>query len=90
MLLSRVVGISTPEYRVGTYTEFAKNILPRIKELGYNTVQMMAVMEHAVSIVKLVCIRHHLNELLASTMLVSVTKSPASSVPHLATAHRKS
>ena len=42
------VGISTPELRVGTYTEFTKNILPKIKYLGYNTVQMMAVMEHAV------------------------------------------
>jgi len=41
------VGISTPEQRVGTYTEFTKNILPKIKELGYNTIQMMAVMEHA-------------------------------------------
>lgn len=46
---SLAVGISTPELRVGTYKEFATNILPRIKELGYNTVQMMAVMEHAVS-----------------------------------------
>lgn len=33
---------------MGTYTEFTKNILPKIKYLGYNTVQMMAVMEHAV------------------------------------------
>jgi len=41
------VGISTPELKVGTYKEFGQNVLPRIKELGYNTVQMMAVMEHA-------------------------------------------
>lgn len=41
------VGISTPEGRVGTYKEFAQNILPRIKYLGYNTIQLMAVMEHA-------------------------------------------
>lgn len=41
------VGISTSEGRVGTYTEFTKNILPRIKKLGYNTIQLMAVMEHA-------------------------------------------
>lgn len=41
------VGISTPEFRVGTYKEFTANTLPRIKELGYNTIQMMAVMEHA-------------------------------------------
>ncbi|KEI36787.1 glycoside hydrolase family 13 protein [Mixia osmundae IAM 14324] len=41
------VGISTPEMRVGTYPEFTRNVLPRIKELGYNTIQLMAVMEHA-------------------------------------------
>jgi 1,4-alpha-glucan branching enzyme len=41
------VGISTPEGRVGTYPEFTKNVLPRIKALGYNTIQLMAIMEHA-------------------------------------------
>jgi 1,4-alpha-glucan branching enzyme len=41
------VGISTSEERVGTYKEFTKNILPRIKGLGYNTIQIMAIMEHA-------------------------------------------
>jgi len=41
------VGISTAEGRVGTYKEFTKNILPRIKNLGYNTIQLMAIMEHA-------------------------------------------
>ena len=41
------VGISTPEGRVGTYKEFTQNMLPRIKELGYNTIQLMAIMEHA-------------------------------------------
>jgi 1,4-alpha-glucan branching enzyme len=40
------VGISTSEGRVGTYAEFTRNILPRIKKLGYNTIQLMAVMEH--------------------------------------------
>ncbi|KAL7413681.1 family 13 glycoside hydrolase [Mrakia frigida] len=40
------IGISTPEGRVGTYKEFEKNMLPRIKALGYNTIQMMAIMEH--------------------------------------------
>jgi 1,4-alpha-glucan branching enzyme len=34
------VGISTPEPKVGTYKEFEKNLLPRIKELGYNCIQM--------------------------------------------------
>lgn len=41
------VGISTPEKRVGTYKEFTQNVLPRIKDLGYNVIQLMAVMEHA-------------------------------------------
>ena len=31
---------------IGTYSEFAENILPRIKDLGYNTIQIMAIMEH--------------------------------------------
>ncbi|CAG7849280.1 1,4-alpha-glucan-branching enzyme; AltName: Full=Glycogen-branching enzyme [Serendipita indica DSM 11827] len=41
------VGISTPEKRVGTYKEFTRDTLPRIKKLGYNTIQIMAIMEHA-------------------------------------------
>lgn len=41
------VGISTSELRVGTYKEFTKDTLPRIKHLGYNTIQLMAIMEHA-------------------------------------------
>lgn len=41
------VGISTSEYKVGTYKEFTANILPRIKKLGYNIIQLMAIQEHA-------------------------------------------
>ncbi|KAG4304681.1 hypothetical protein PORY_002074 [Pneumocystis oryctolagi] len=41
------VGISTNECRVGTYREFIQNVLPRIRYLGYNTLQLMAIMEHA-------------------------------------------
>ena len=41
------VGISTTEGRVGTYKEFTTNVLPRIQKLGYNTIQLMAIMEHA-------------------------------------------
>lgn len=41
------VGISTPELKVATYKEFTKNMIPRIKYLGYNVIQLMAVMEHA-------------------------------------------
>jgi 1,4-alpha-glucan branching enzyme len=41
------VGISSPELRVSTYKEFTKNMLPRIHHLGYNVLQLMAIMEHA-------------------------------------------
>ncbi len=40
------VGMASEEYRVASYREFADNILPRIKRDGYNTVQLMAIMEH--------------------------------------------
>ncbi len=40
------VGMAQEKYGVGTYLEFADNILPRIKESGYNALQMMAVAEH--------------------------------------------
>jgi 1,4-alpha-glucan branching enzyme len=40
------VGMAQEKYGIGTYVEFADNILPRIKALGYNTVQIMASMEH--------------------------------------------
>ena len=41
------VGISTPDQKVATYKEFTHNMLPRIKRLGYNVIQLMAIMEHA-------------------------------------------
>ncbi|RCK67123.1 1,4-alpha-glucan-branching enzyme [Candida viswanathii] len=41
------IGISTPEPKVGSYKNFTENILPIIKDLGYNTIQLMAIMEHA-------------------------------------------
>ncbi len=40
------VGMAQDKYGIGTYREFADNILPRVKKLGYNTVQIMAIMEH--------------------------------------------
>ena len=40
------VGMAQEEGRVGTYREFADNTLPHIKEAGYNTIQLMAIMEH--------------------------------------------
>lgn len=40
------VGMAQEEGRIGTYREFADLILPRIQKAGYNTVQLMAIMEH--------------------------------------------
>ena len=40
------VGMAQEKEGVGTFKEFAENILPRIAQGGYNTIQMMAVMEH--------------------------------------------
>lgn len=40
------VGMATEEERIGTYREFADNMLPRIKAQGYNMVQLMAIMQH--------------------------------------------
>ena len=40
------VGMASEEGRVATYAEFRDEMLPRIKAAGYNTVQLMAVMEH--------------------------------------------
>ncbi|MBO5410008.1 MAG: 1,4-alpha-glucan-branching enzyme, partial [Clostridia bacterium] len=40
------VGMAQEEYAVGSYKEFTKKILPKIKDLGYNTIQVMAIMEH--------------------------------------------
>lgn len=39
-------GIATEEERVGTWAEFEHQILPRIADLGYNVIQLMAVQEH--------------------------------------------
>lgn len=41
------VGMASMEPKVATYTEFAHDVLPRIKRMGYNCVQLMAVAEHA-------------------------------------------
>lgn len=40
------VGMAQEEEKVGTYREFTENILPWIKKLGYNTIQLMAILEH--------------------------------------------
>jgi len=41
------VGMGSIHERVATYLEFKDTVLPRIKRLGYNAVQLMAVAEHA-------------------------------------------
>ncbi|KAJ8665553.1 hypothetical protein QAD02_007215, partial [Eretmocerus hayati] len=41
------VGIATEDFRIGTYSGFTRNIIPRIIQQGYNCIQLMAIMEHA-------------------------------------------
>lgn len=40
------VGMAQEEERVGTYAEFASNVLPRIASGGYTAVQLMGIAEH--------------------------------------------
>lgn len=40
------VGMAQEEAGVGSYKAFEEHILPRIKALGYNTVQLMGIAEH--------------------------------------------
>lgn len=40
------IGMSSDKPAVSTYLEFAKNVIPRIKAAGYNTIQLMAIAEH--------------------------------------------
>ena len=40
------VGMAQEREGIGTYREFADINLPHIRDLGYNTVQLMAIMEH--------------------------------------------
>ncbi|MBR4205494.1 MAG: alpha amylase C-terminal domain-containing protein [Clostridia bacterium] len=40
------VGMSSEEHKIAGFREFADRVLPHVKGLGYNTVQLMAVMEH--------------------------------------------
>ena len=46
MIYEAHVGMSSEEGRIASYREFADDMLPRIKKDGYNTVQLMAIMEH--------------------------------------------
>ena len=40
------IGMAQEKEQVGSYEEFRKKILPRIIDSGYNTIQIMALMEH--------------------------------------------
>ncbi len=40
------VGMAQQEGKVGSFAEFTEKVLPRVKKLGYNTIQLMAIMEH--------------------------------------------
>lgn len=40
------VGMAQEKPGVGTYNEFREFILPKIADAGYNTIQLMAIMEH--------------------------------------------
>ncbi|MDD3885666.1 MAG: alpha-amylase family glycosyl hydrolase [Victivallaceae bacterium] len=40
------VGMAQEEPKVGSFDEYRERILPRIAASGYNTVQLMAIMEH--------------------------------------------
>ena len=40
------IGMAQEAGKVGSYREFTEQVLPRVKALGYNTLQIMAIMEH--------------------------------------------
>jgi len=40
------VGMASEGDHVATYRDFARDVLPRIKGLGYDTIQLMAIQEH--------------------------------------------
>ncbi|KAK9723834.1 hypothetical protein RND81_05G028700 [Saponaria officinalis] len=41
------IGMSSTEPKINTYANFRDDVLPRIKKLGYNAVQIMAIQEHS-------------------------------------------
>ncbi|CAI9783300.1 unnamed protein product [Fraxinus pennsylvanica] len=41
------IGMSSTEPIINTYANFRDEVLPRIKNLGYNAVQIMAIQEHS-------------------------------------------
>ena len=47
LIICFVVGMAVKDACLGTYKEFTRDILPYVKDLGYNAIQLMAIMEHA-------------------------------------------
>ncbi|KAJ1504797.1 1,4-alpha-glucan branching enzyme [Coelomomyces lativittatus] len=41
------IGIASNEPKIASYDEFTHEVLPRIVQLGYNTLQLMGIPEHA-------------------------------------------
>ena len=40
------IGMAQQEEKIGSFAEFTANVLPRIIDAGYNTLQLMAIQEH--------------------------------------------
>jgi len=40
------IGMSSQNEEISTYWRFKEYVLPRVKKLGYNTIQLMAIQEH--------------------------------------------
>ena len=40
------IGMSSEEEKVASFEEFRLNVLPKVKELGYDSIQIMALQEH--------------------------------------------
>ena len=40
------IGMSSEKEEISSYLAFKESVLPRIKRLGYNTIQLMAIQEH--------------------------------------------
>jgi len=40
------IGMAQEKEAIGSFQEFSENVVPRIAESGYNTIQLMAIQEH--------------------------------------------
>ncbi|OHT01460.1 1,4-alpha-glucan-branching enzyme [Tritrichomonas foetus] len=41
------IGMAGPEPRIHTFSEFTQNVIPYVKNMGYNAIQLMGIMEHS-------------------------------------------